>query len=51
MQSDPEAEFEELLLKAEAPMRAVALCATGRPAWRVLDPQPDRRLADALLEA
>ena len=48
MQSDPEAEFEELLLKAEAPMRALALCATGNAEWRLVEP---RRTADVLLEA
>ena len=32
MQSDPEEEFEELLLKARAPMRAVALAASGSDA-------------------
>jgi para-aminobenzoate synthetase len=31
MQSDPEEEYEEILLKAEAPMRAIMLCAEGRP--------------------
>jgi para-aminobenzoate synthetase len=51
MQSDPEAEFEELLLKAEAPMRALALCATGRPVWRVLDPQTERMPDHELLGA
>jgi aminodeoxychorismate synthase component I len=30
MQSDPEAEFDEILLKGQAPMRALALTATGR---------------------
>jgi para-aminobenzoate synthetase len=40
MQSDPDAEFEELLLKARAPMLALALCTTGAPRWRVLDPAP-----------
>ena len=30
-QSTPEGEFAEMLLKAEAPLRAVALAATGRP--------------------
>jgi para-aminobenzoate synthetase component I len=29
MQSDPEAEFDEILLKGQAPMRALALTATG----------------------
>jgi para-aminobenzoate synthetase len=42
MQSDPEEEFEELLLKAEAPMRALALCATGSAAWRL--PERERTL-------
>jgi para-aminobenzoate synthetase len=53
MQSDPEGELEELLLKAEAPMRAVALASAGRPAWRVLDPQPQPRPTPdpALMEA
>jgi para-aminobenzoate synthetase len=38
MQSDPEAEFDETLLKGQAPMRALALTATGHDdesAWRV----------------
>jgi para-aminobenzoate synthetase len=38
MQSDPEDEFEEILLKARAPMAAVARVATGREdagAWSV----------------
>jgi para-aminobenzoate synthetase len=39
MQSDPEEEFDELLLKAEAPMRALALCSTGSTAWRMLEPE------------
>jgi para-aminobenzoate synthetase len=53
MQSDPEGELEELLLKAEAPMRAVALASAGRPAWRVRDPQPQPRPTPdpALMEA
>jgi para-aminobenzoate synthetase len=51
MQSDPEGEFEELLLKAQAPMRALALCATGAPEWRVLDPAEAPSPADVLLEA
>jgi hypothetical protein len=38
MQSEPEEELEEMLLKAEAPMRAVALQLTGAPGWRLLDP-------------
>jgi para-aminobenzoate synthetase len=32
MQSDPEDEYEEILLKAEAPMRAIMLCAEGQRA-------------------
>jgi para-aminobenzoate synthetase len=51
MQSDPEGEFDELLLKAQAPMCALALCATGAPEWRVLDPADAPRPADVLLEA
>jgi hypothetical protein len=38
MQSDPEDEFEELLLKARAPMAAVAQAVTGSSSsdsWRV----------------
>jgi para-aminobenzoate synthetase len=38
MQSDPEAEFDEILLKGQAPMRALALAATGHDdnsAWRI----------------
>ena len=31
MQSDPEEEYEEILLKAEAPMRAIRLCVDGEP--------------------
>jgi para-aminobenzoate synthetase len=30
MQSDPEEEYEEILLKAEAPMRAIRLCVNGQ---------------------
>jgi aminodeoxychorismate synthase component I len=40
MQSDPEAEFDETLLKGQAPMRALGLTATGRDdesAWRVVN--------------
>ncbi|WP_205757390.1 aminodeoxychorismate synthase component I [Lysobacter enzymogenes] len=34
--SDPDGEFEELLVKARAPMRAVARCASGdADAWRI----------------
>jgi para-aminobenzoate synthetase len=38
MQSDPEEELDEMLLKAEAPMRAIALEVSGAPCWRLLDP-------------
>ncbi|HEV7615102.1 MAG TPA: aminodeoxychorismate synthase component I [Solirubrobacterales bacterium] len=43
MQSDPEDEFDEILLKAKAPMAALARVATGRDdAWRVeLEPGAD----------
>jgi para-aminobenzoate synthetase len=52
MQSDPDEELEELLLKAEAPMRALALCSGGSPRWRLLDPEEPRTgLAAALQEA
>jgi len=44
MQSDPQDEFDEILLKARAPMAAVARVATGRDdpdAWNVdLEPAP-----------
>jgi para-aminobenzoate synthetase len=43
MQSDPEDEFDEILLKARAPMRAIARAVTGSgspDAWRVeLEPR------------
>ncbi len=43
-QSDPEQEFEEILLKARAPMSAIAEATTGSPArgaWRVeVEPNP-----------
>ncbi len=46
MQSDPEEEFEELLLKARAPMAAIAQAVTGRDgpeAWTVeLEPPATR---------
>ncbi|HXF32667.1 MAG TPA: aminodeoxychorismate synthase component I [Solirubrobacterales bacterium] len=46
MQSDPEEEFDEILLKARAPMAAVARTVTGRGdegAWSVeLEPQAAR---------
>lgn len=41
MQSDPEEEYQEILLKAEAPMRAIRLCVQGQP------PQPGRSSAVA----
>jgi para-aminobenzoate synthetase len=49
MQSDPEDEFDEILLKAKAPMAAVARVATGSDdprAWSVeLEPSPAARAA------
>jgi para-aminobenzoate synthetase len=45
MQSDPEDEFDEILLKARAPMAAIAAAATGREgpdAWSVeLEPRAE----------
>ncbi len=45
MQSDPEEEFDEILLKARAPMAAIARTVTGEDwpgAWRVeLEPERD----------
>jgi para-aminobenzoate synthetase len=49
MQSDPEREFDELLLKARAPMAAIARAATGRDspdAWTV-ELEPPARVAAA----
>ncbi len=49
MQSDPEDEFDEILLKARAPMAAVARVATGREdrdAWSV-ELEPVARAAEA----
>jgi len=49
MQSDPEDEFDEILLKAKAPMAALARVATGRDdagAWRV-ELEPSRQAAGA----
>jgi hypothetical protein len=43
MQSDPEEEFDEILLKARAPMAAIARTVTGRAdgaAWSV-ELEPD----------
>ncbi len=45
MQSDPEEEFEEILLKARAPMQAIAQAVTGSDsdeAWEVLLEPPSR---------
>jgi para-aminobenzoate synthetase len=46
MQSDPEEEFEEILLKARAPMAAIAKAVTGEDgpeAWSVeLEPLAER---------
>jgi para-aminobenzoate synthetase len=51
MQSDPEEEFDEILLKARAPMAAIARTVTGRAdggAWSVeLEPQATARSAEA----
>ncbi|HEX4484567.1 MAG TPA: aminodeoxychorismate synthase component I [Solirubrobacteraceae bacterium] len=50
MQSDPEEEFDEILLKARAPMSAIARAVTGsgeRDAWIVeLEPPARRRRSD-----
>jgi para-aminobenzoate synthetase len=49
MQSDPEEEFEEILLKARAPMAAIARTVTGRAeeeAWSV-ELEPGAARADA----
>jgi para-aminobenzoate synthetase len=49
MQSDPEEEFEEILLKARAPMAAIARTVTGRAdeeAWAV-ELEPRARSAEA----
>ncbi|HTZ87476.1 MAG TPA: aminodeoxychorismate synthase component I [Solirubrobacteraceae bacterium] len=49
MQSDAEEEFEEILLKARAPMSAIARAVTGSDspsAWRV-ELEPRRALAEA----
>jgi para-aminobenzoate synthetase len=49
MQSDPEDEFDEILLKARAPMAAIAEAVTGsdsRDAWDlILEPQPEAAAA------
>jgi para-aminobenzoate synthetase len=51
MQSDPEEEFDEILLKARAPMAAIARTVTGRAdegAWSVeLEPRAPARSAEA----
>jgi hypothetical protein len=49
MQSDPEDEFDEILLKARAPMAAIARLATGSEdpgAWSV-ELEPVSRTAGA----
>jgi para-aminobenzoate synthetase len=52
MQSDPEEEFDEILLKARAPMAAIARTVTGRAddgAWSVeLEPGADEERAAAI---
>jgi para-aminobenzoate synthetase len=50
MQSDPEDEFQEMLLKADALMRAIALAVTGDEASTVLSSAKPRRVPDAVLE-
>ena len=50
MQSDPREEFEEILLKARAPMAAIARTVTGRAdegAWSV-ELEPEARSANAV---
>jgi para-aminobenzoate synthetase len=49
MQSDPEEEFEEILLKARAPMAAIAEAATGRsdPEAFAVELEPAQELAVA----
>jgi hypothetical protein len=51
MQSDPAEEFDEILLKARAPMSAIAQAVTGseaREAWTVeLEPPGPRRHDDS----
>lgn len=55
MQSDPEEEFDEILLKARAPMSAIAKTVTGRgdeAAWSVeLEPGGDRAATTRSAEA
>jgi para-aminobenzoate synthetase len=55
MQSDPEEEFDEILLKARAPMSAIAKTVTGRgdeEAWSVeLEPGGDRAATTRSAEA
>ncbi len=45
MQSDPDDEFEEILLKARAPMAAIARTVTGDAEARSIDLEPARRVA------
>jgi len=47
MQSDAEDEYEEILLKAQAPMRAIRLCAAGR-AQGAEEPEPGALAVAAL---
>ena len=50
MQSDPEEEFDEILLKARAPMRAIAKTVTGEDspdAWNV-ELEPSTAVAAAV---
>jgi para-aminobenzoate synthetase len=52
MQSDPEDEYQETLLKADALMRAIALAAAGDESSRVISSARARRgVTGALVEA
>ena len=48
MQSDPEEEFDEILLKARAPMAAIARAVTGRDSPRAPGASSWSRAAEAL---
>jgi para-aminobenzoate synthetase len=50
MQSDPEEEYEETILKAEALMKAIVLCVNGQSASDADDDDPENTLAWALQE-
>jgi para-aminobenzoate synthetase len=51
MQSDPEEEFDELLLKARAPMAAIAHAATGSDASEAWTVELEREAAPSLAMA